>query len=159
MSLAINWSILHNIRVDLNCEWCGKLFWKPLAWYKRKAHHYCSRDCYAQSKKGVKLGEITRQRMSLSHRGERNYQWKGGRYTGKDGYIHIRDIERKKYIREHQLVMEKHIGRKLIKGEVVHHKNGIRTDNRLSNLELLTISEHKKLHGNQYAPKHIHYSD
>lgn len=67
--------------------------------------------------------------------------WKGGRFRTPRGYIscqakgHPR-ASKLGYVFEHRLVMEKMIGRYLAPNETVHHKNGIKTDNRPENLEL-----------------------
>lgn len=47
---------------------------------------------------------------------------------------------------EHRIIMERHLGRKLGRNEVVHHKNNNHLDNRLENLEVMSRAEHTRMH-------------
>ena len=68
--------------------------------------------------------------------------WKGGRIKTLEGYIRVWSTTQQKYIFEHRMVMEKHIRRELEEWEQVHHKNSIKDDNRIENLEIVIRKEH-----------------
>ncbi len=59
------------------------------------------------------------------------------------GYREHPNSDRQGKIKEHTLVMSTHLGRALLPHEEVHHKNGNRSDNRISNLELWSTSQPK----------------
>lgn len=63
------------------------------------------------------------------------------RYKKKDGYVYARGVIGERWVPEHRLVMEQHLGRPLLKHENVHHVNGVRDDNRIENLELWSSSQ------------------
>lgn len=73
------------------------------------------------------------------------------RHVGSDGYWLYRSpnhphVQANGYVREHRRIVEAHLGRHLAPGEVVHHVNGDKQDNRIENLEVMTDREHKLLH-------------
>lgn len=66
----------------------------------------------------------------------RKQKYTDGKNRNAAGYIRVKPEGYKYWELEHRYIMEQHLGRKLIKGENVHHKNGIKDDNRIENLEL-----------------------
>jgi hypothetical protein len=73
------------------------------------------------------------------HESPRAYYGDGSSLT-KGGYRRIR-LGPNNWILEHRHVMEQGLGRKLLRTEQVHHKNGNRVDNRIENLELWTKAQ------------------
>lgn len=71
---------------------------------------------------------------ATKHRG-RTRAWTGNPWKSDSGYVKQWATDGKE-VWQHRVVMEEHIGRNLLPSETVHHKNGIRDDNRLENLEL-----------------------
>lgn len=113
----------------------------------RKPYSAEIRRRMSERRKGVKLNEETKRKISESHKKHSI----GHSKRRDDGYIAIYFPDHPKsnkdgYIMEHHLVMEKHIGRFIADGEVVHHINKIRDDNRIENLQLMTFGEHARFH-------------
>lgn len=107
------------------------------------------------SPSSIKSGKYTNEFCSRKCKGkgqtaENHWNWKGGRILEADGYVMIYfpkhpNANNKGYVFEHRLVMEAHIEAYLSPMEVVHHKNGNRSDNRIENLELFASNaEHKR---------------
>ena len=72
--------------------------------------------------------------------------WNGYKMIYKPEHPHS---DGKGYIREHILVMEKHLGRYLTEDEIVHHIDENKLNNDISNLRLMTKYEHKCYHSSK----------
>ena len=119
-------------RVVLKCAHCGKAFERFFADLKKGPCKCCSLSCrsiYYQRK----LGRNTKT-LSMQHKGYILF-WQPKHPNNVKGYVY-----------EHRLVMEAKLKRLLKSDELVHHKNQLKHDNRIENLQIMTAAEHLKHH-------------
>jgi hypothetical protein len=133
------------------CSECGRRFLVSI-FHRRHGQETprCSRQCGIRA--AVKAGRKQRS-------GHLHHKWTGGRRVVRGGYIQMLVPNhpslmgtKRKYVLEHRLVMEQELGRFLFSHEQVHHKNGIRDDNRPENLELWA---HQQPSGQRVGEQHI----
>lgn len=127
---------MHQARnaVEHPCDWCGKPM--TMSPSQSKVRRFCSWECQAEGRRTRALDRV--------HNGKRAALWN-------DGYVYVWEPDHPRsaiyggWYAEHRLVMEQHIGRVLEAEEIVHHKDGDKKSNVLSNLQIVTEIEHQLL--------------
>lgn len=103
-----------------------------------KKQKFCGLPCFRKNNKHSRI------------KGPGSSSWKGGvQYHNGYRYLYAPNHPfraRELYVAEHRLVLEKHMGRYIKKGEYIHHINGNRLDNRADNLFVCTMKEHVAIH-------------
>jgi len=99
----------------------------------------------------INCGTCIRREMCKNRIGEKHPNWKGGKWLDKTFGYAMMTIPKNDplypeggEITEHRYIMARKLERPLFLWEIVHHKNGIKTDNREENLEITTRKLHYK---------------
>jgi hypothetical protein len=136
-----------NRQVNIFCAICSKSFKIKNAEQfrgnkignKKIKRHYCSSKCRMEGYRKYDSKRVVE--YATKNKGYfRHKLGKDGKSISTDGYYTFSD---KKL---HRLLMEKHLGRKLKPTEIVHHINFNKLDNRIENLQIVSRSEHNKIH-------------
>mgnify|MGYP001589666611 FL=1 len=126
------------------CLTCRSEFKTKPSILKRGQGKYCSQKCKRHSQE-------TKNKIGEHWKKEKNPRWNCGKTINSQGYLLVKApshpfAENRGYVREHRIVMEKHIGRFLDPSEDIHHINGIKIDNRIENLQIISRKDHTSLH-------------
>ena len=119
---------------------------------RRKFIYQACQFCGVERWVAIENGQpVSHQCRKCSRKGE---SWDGNTHKGSFGYILVyvspNDFfypmcNNNGYVMEHRLVMARHLGRCLHRWEVVHHKNHIKDDNRIENLQLFSDTRHNQI--------------
>lgn len=134
-----------------NISW-SKEELQRLYWTERMSCHAIAKQygtVYQAVLKAMQGFGIPRRTHSDATSGDLHYAWRG-HYVSSSGYTLVfqpghHRADKRGYVYEHIPAWEQHSGRPLHTGEVVHHLNGIKTDNRPINLLAMPKSTHDKL--------------
>lgn len=148
------------------CEDCGKGRWVRLKSNEVPEFVLCQ-SCNRKGERSPMFGKRGELCHNYGRRGKASGNWKGGRrYKGSYVMVFIMPDDffypmashhgqSGTYVMEHRLVMAKYLGRCLQPWEIVHHKNGVKDDNRIENLELTNSGAHTLNHNKGYQDGYL----